>query len=209
MGKITSPRIWKCYNILPKIVFMHINVPKPGFTGRLLRVSGKFHVFSKKVIPSSFRGHEVLLLGTELEQSLVAFDYDFSHQSSPEGAEPFHPNIPEPAAQVSLNTSWLYQLLLHFQLGFTANVECLVCPQACPSSLPLCSVNNGSTSPVLPWLFFRLFFFQPGSAEPLMVNVGCCSWSSLWDSHSLVFQVTFHVRVRVRLTSPEAGMIVG
>lgn len=148
--------------------------------GWLFRVSGKFHVFSKKVVPSSFWGHEVRLLWTKLEQSRVAYDYDFSRQSSPEGAEPLHPNIPEPAAQVSLNTSCFYQLLLHFQLGFIAHVECLVCPQARPSSPSPCSVNNGSTSPALPWSFF-----SASNAESLIVNFGCRYRSSLWNLHVL------------------------
>lgn len=111
----------------------------------------EFHVFSKNWYRPVFWGHEVFVPWTKLEQSLVPFDYDLSHQSSPEAAEPRQHNVYGPAAQVSLNTSWLYQLLLHFQLGFIANVEFLVCPQAGLSSLSLCSINNGSTSPVLPW----------------------------------------------------------
>lgn len=119
--------------------------------------------FQKKVIPSSFSLHEVLRIAVaKLEQSLVAeaFDSDFSHQSSPEAADPLCPTFPVLAARASLNTSWLHLLLLRPQLGFIADVECLVCPQVRPSSLSLRTIHNGSTSSVLPW-----WFFQPGSAE--------------------------------------------
>lgn len=126
--------------------------------GLTLQRMGKIPcLFKKKVIPSSFSLHEVLRIAVaKLEQSLVAeaFDSDFSHQSSPEAADPLCPTFPVLAARVSLNTSWLHLLLLRPQLGFIADVECLVCPQVRPSSLSLRTIHNGSTSSVLPWWFF-------------------------------------------------------
>lgn len=103
MEKTTRLRIWKCFSKLPKILFMHIDAPKPvwwvhciwGFLGRLCSVCGKFPLFKKSDTFQVFIAWRSIAVA-KLEQSLVAeaFGSDLSHQSSPEAANLSH--LPSP-----------------------------------------------------------------------------------------------------------------